>query len=289
MKILVPTDFSEYSENAKNIAFDIAKRTNGEVTFLHSVNVPSVFYEMEAYVPANIPKSADERKKKYPELAAVVGRAEANLNNWVNEGLLQNITTHGVLAYNLASDDIIEHVAKFNSDMIVMGSHGANAIEEITIGSTTQKVMKVVKCPVLAVKKTCPSLNFKNIVFASDFEEEIVKEKFEKLYHFARLYKAKIHLLFVNTPANFEDSRYSKIKMDDIILKHFNDNNITANIYNDYSVEEGILSFAKDTEADLISLYTHGYTGLRKLLSDNISERVVNYSELPVLVFNKNA
>tara|TARA_Y100000589_G_scaffold331876_1_gene387591 strand:+ start:2677 stop:3546 length:870 start_codon:yes stop_codon:yes gene_type:complete len=289
MKILVPTDFSEYSKNAKKIAFDIAKRTNGEVTFLHSVNVPSVFYDMEAYVPANIPKSADERKKKFPELAAVVGHAEAKLNDWVNEGLLQDITTHGILAYNLASDDIIDHVAKFNRDMIVMGSHGANAIEEITIGSTTQKVMKVVKCPVLAVKKTCPSMEFKNIVFASDFEEEIVKEKFEKLYNFAKLYNANIHLLFVNTPANFEDSRYSRIKMEDIILKHFEDDKISVNIYNDYSVEEGIFAFAKDIEADLISIFTHGYTGLRKLLSDNISERVVNHSELPVLVYNKNS
>ena len=289
MKILVPTDFSDYAENAKKIAFDIAKRTNGEVTFIHSVNVPSVFYEMEAYVPANIPKSADERKKKFPELAAVVGRAEAKLNDWVNQGLLQDISTHGVLAYNLASDDIIDHVAKFNSDLIVMGSHGANAIEEVTIGSTTQKVMKVVKCPVLAVKKTCHSIDFKNIVFASDFEEEIVKEKFDKLYNFAKLYEATIHLLFVNTPANFEDTRYSRIKMEDIILKHFDDQNITTNIYNDYSVEDGIFAFAKDIHADLISLYTHGYTGLRKLLTDNISERVVNRSELPVLVYNKNA
>ncbi len=289
MKILVPTDFSDYSINAKAVAFDIAQRTGGEVTFLHSVNVPSVFYEMEAYVPANIPKSADERKKQLPELAAVVGRAEAKLNEWVNDGILKNIAAKGILAYNLAADDIIRHVAQFNSDMIVMGSHGSNAIEEITLGSTTQKVMKAVKCPVLTVKKTCASVDFKNIVFASDFEEKIVTEKFEKLYRFAQLYHATIHLLFVNTPSNFEDSRYSRIKMEDIILNHFDNKNIHLNIYNDYSVEEGIFAFSEEINANLISLYTHGYKGLRKLLTDNISEHVVNHSRLPVLVYNKNA
>ena len=59
----------------------------------------------------------------------------------------------------------------------------------------------------------------------------------------------------------------------------------TLNIYNDYSVEKGILSFARDHEAQLIGISTHGRKGLSHFFNGSISEDMVNHAKMPVITF----
>ncbi|MBW8349309.1 universal stress protein [Bacillus sp. IITD106] len=47
---------------------------------------------------------------------------------------------------------IVEYVNKLSCDMVVMGSRGLNALQEMVLGSVSHKVAKDAKCPVLIVK-----------------------------------------------------------------------------------------------------------------------------------------
>lgn len=53
-----------------------------------------------------------------------------------------------------------------------MGSHGTSGIEELLLGSNTEKVVRLSEIPVLVIKKEIGELKFKNMVFASDFSPE---------------------------------------------------------------------------------------------------------------------
>ena len=57
------------------------------------------------------------------------------------------------------------------------------------------------------------------------------------------------------------------------------------NIYNDVSVEAGILNFTKLIEADVIILNTHGRRGLSHLFNGSIGEDLTNHAKLPVITF----
>ena len=59
----------------------------------------------------------------------------------------------------------------------------------------------------------------------------------------------------------------------------------TLNIYNDISVEAGILNFTKLIEADVIILNTHGRRGLAHLFNGSIGEDLANHAKLPVITF----
>lgn len=48
-----------------------------------------------------------------------------------------------------------------------------------------------------------------------------------------------------------------------------------------------IAEFAKETEAELIVLPSHGRTGLKRLLIGSVAERVVRLAHCPVLVLRK--
>ena len=59
--------------------------------------------------------------------------------------------------------------------------------------------------------------------------------------------------------------------------------NLTVAEVSDFSIEEGILEFAKTNESDLIVMPTHGKHGIEHSLEGSIAEDVVNHAVLPVL------
>lgn len=50
-----------------------------------------------------------------------------------------------------AAADICKYAQEVNSDLIVIGSHGAGFLENLLLGSTVQKVLKKAPCPVLVI------------------------------------------------------------------------------------------------------------------------------------------
>ena len=57
----------------------------------------------------------------------------------------------------------------------------------------------------------------------------------------------------------------------------------SINIYNDTSIEKGILNFSKDNNSDLIALCTHGRSGLSHLFSPSVSKNLSKDVAIPML------
>ena len=161
-----------------------------------------------------------------------------------------------------------------------MASSGANLV---LIGSNTEKVVRHSEIPVLVIKKDTVEFHAENIVFASDFSDE-VKKPFGKAIEFANHFDATLHLVMVNTPNNFKSTNESN----DIMNKFVSDSkatNVVTHIYNDTNVEKGILNFANSINADLIGMSTHGRKGLSHFFNGSISEDLVNHASIPVVTF----
>ncbi|WP_332913425.1 universal stress protein [Algoriphagus boritolerans] len=47
---------------------------------------------------------------------------------------------------------ITESIAEQSPDLIVMGSKGASGLEEVIVGSNTEKVVRTATCPVVTIK-----------------------------------------------------------------------------------------------------------------------------------------
>ena len=59
----------------------------------------------------------------------------------------------------------------------------------------------------------------------------------------------------------------------------------TLNIYNDVSVEAGILNFSNVIDVDVILLNTSGRRGLAHLFTGSLGEDLSNHAKLPVITF----
>ena len=95
---------------------------------------------------------------------------------------------------------------------------------------------------------------------------------------------AQMHLLFVNTVSDFKTSDEALSMMRNFI-KGMGLEDYTLNIYNDHSVEKGILNFAKEKNAQLVGMSTHGRKGLSHFFNGSISEDLVNHAQRPVITF----
>jgi nucleotide-binding universal stress UspA family protein len=164
-----------------------------------------------------------------------------------------------------------------------MGTAGHSKLEEMIIGSNTEKVVRHAKCPVLTVHETPTRTDFKNIVYATNLDEN--EEEFAKVVVNTRsMYNGTIHVVRINTPLNFESD--VKVKKDmEAFASKVKLTNYTINTFNHHKEEEGIIHFAKNMNADLIALSTHGRTGLAHLLAGSIAEDLANHSAIPVLTY----
>ena len=162
-----------------------------------------------------------------------------------------------------------------------MGSSGANGLREILIGTNTEKVVRTSEPPVLMVKNEHETFNINNFVFASDFKDEN-KAPYKKAIEFAEILKAKTHLLMVNTPNKFMSSAKANSRMK-TFANNFDYTNYSVHIYNDDTIEKGIINFSASINADLIGMSTHGRQGISHFFNGSISEDLMNHAKRPVI------
>lgn len=267
-RILVPVDFSKEAENAAQVAVNIAKKSNGTVYLLHMLELP----ETTEFMISN-----------QIEPTFFMDMAKKRFETFLKLPFLKLVKVHTNILFYKAFNGIQDEAKALNIDLIVMGSKGATGLEEIIIGSNTEKVVRSAEVPVLVIKEFHKDFDIKHLVFASDFSP-IGKKSFQKVIDFAKFFDARIHLLYVNTIHNFKTTEESNQHIQDYINGFMFYNYLIA-IYNANSVEKGILDFSKLIKADAIALNTSGRSGLSKLFNGSIATEIANHAMLPVVTF----
>lgn len=278
-RLLVPTDFSTQAENALKVAAQIAKRFDGEIFLLHMLELPMQLVGTAASGSA----VANGGSQNLPEALYFMKLAKKRFGEILSRPFLQGITVHETVQFHQAFDGIMEVGSENNCDLIVMGSHGATGYKEMFIGSNTEKVVRSSHIPVLVIKNEHRVFNIEDFVFATDCEMD-TRNTFREAVNFAEKIGAKMHIVYINTANKFKTSRDAQQCLEDFVqgedLKNY-----SLNIYNDVTVEKGILNFARSIDAGLIGISTHGRKGLSHFFNGSISEDLVNHANQPVITF----
>ncbi len=153
-KILYATDLSENARFAFGYAASLANRYNAQITILHVLEelspttmlligdivgekrLSSLRSEKEQEVIASI-------QKRLEDFTATFCRETPQCPFTVNQIIVE--TGHPV-------GRIIATAEKIDADMIVMGSHGQGMLEQVVIGSTSRRVLRRCKKPVLVIR-----------------------------------------------------------------------------------------------------------------------------------------
>ncbi|WP_346880665.1 universal stress protein [uncultured Algibacter sp.] len=270
-KILVPTDFSDQAENALKVAAQLAKKHQCEIYLLHILEIP--LHQVDAL----------NTYSDMPEAVFFMKLAHKKFEKLKNKTYLKDIVIHETVDFHEIFKGIYHVCKKHDIDLIIMGSNGASGLKEMLIGSNTEKVVRTSDTPVLVIKKEHEVFDVKKLVFASDFNDEN-KATYNKAITFANTFDADLHLLMVNTPNSFSTTAYAKQRMK-AFVKSDGFANFSLNIYNDHTIEKGIMHFSESINADLICMSTHGRQGISHFFNGSISEDLVNHAKRPVMTF----
>jgi Universal stress protein UspA and related nucleotide-binding proteins len=268
--ILIPVDFSPFSITACKTGAYIAEKTGATLHLLHIAQAPEDWEKM-----------AVAQQQKYPQIEGAIVDGEIKLDRFAQNPLFGSLDVATHIYGGVAYKQIVAFAEKYKMDLIIMGAHGVSESDGLFIGSTAQKVIRIAPCPVLSVKKQFKPVSLKKIVFASDFEEEGLKESFKAIKTFATGINAKIDYAYVNTPHKFVDSTTIEKRVKNFVS---NQSKTKPNlfIHNDYSKEEGILNISKKVKANVLALVTHNRKGKSNYLL-GVTETLLFHSDIPVL------
>lgn len=270
-RILIPTDFSKYADQAIEAGAKIAQENNAEIVLIHMLELPG---------QAN---DAVTGETSIPAIMLFKKKADEILKNIKNRPYLKGISVTEVVLLGNVYNGISTYSNTHDIDLIIMGSHGSSGLEEIFIGTNTEKVVRLSNIPVLIIKNEVGDFNIKKIVFASDFSKEI-KKPFVQMLNFSKLFNAELKLVMICTPNSFKTTTAAHNTMKDFVAE-FDMPEHTIEIHNDTNIENGILNYANLKNADLISLCTHGRTAINHFFNGSVSEDLVNHTSKPVITF----
>ncbi|MBW4359521.1 universal stress protein [Flavobacterium taihuense] len=270
-RILIPTDFTKYADEAIEVGAQIAKKHDCEIVLIHMLELPRQMND------------AITGETSIPEIMLFKQKADETLKNIKNRPYLSGIHITEVVRLDSAYNGINNYSKQNSIDLIIMGSHGASGINEILIGSNTEKVVRQSETPVLVIKNKIDNFNISNIVFASDFSKE-TKKAFQKFLDFAKLFNSKVNLVTICTPNSFKSTSAAR-KIASEFVADFDMPEYTFETYNESNIEKGILNYSNEKNTDLIVFCTHGRTALNHFFTGSISEDLVNHATKPVLTF----
>jgi nucleotide-binding universal stress UspA family protein len=141
--ILVPTDFSEFSDNALEKAYDIAKQYKAKVYLLHVIGVVrtcAVDYCFDQQTIDELDRKAAESSRDImqKQIEKVVKSKDVEITAHVTKGT--------------PYEEILKEQEARDIDLIVIASHGRTGILGHLLGSVAEKVVRGAKCPVVLVK-----------------------------------------------------------------------------------------------------------------------------------------
>ena len=144
-KILVPVDGSETSTRGLNEAIKIAKAQGSQLRLVHIVNefILDVTYGTGAFSQNLI----DSLVKAGKSVLAAGEAAAKQEGVKVDSVLLESIG-------GVAADLILAQAKIWQSDLIVMGTHGRRGLARLALGSDAEQVVRAATVPVMLVRGT---------------------------------------------------------------------------------------------------------------------------------------
>jgi universal stress protein A len=140
-KILCPVDFSDASRSALQVASELARRFDGEVTVFHAYPLPGYTLPEGTVLPASgmlqeLAEQTDALLVRWRAEAVADGAPRVSSNKAVGE----------------PAAEIVAAAEEGKYDAIVVGTHGRTGLAHVLLGSVAERVVRRAPMPVVTVR-----------------------------------------------------------------------------------------------------------------------------------------
>ena len=266
--ILVPTDLSPLADGALRVAADLARTYGAEILLVH-------------YLLFSVARStgSEDSTAIVTYLNKQETDAKFDMQQVVANPVYQDVTISSITCRDAGG--LYAAMTERQADLIVLGTHGTSGWDEWLFGSNAEHIVQAAHCPVLVIKEAVTDFAPQNAIAAIDVDDALRQQW--PPYPFDAGGNSLKQFVYVSTPNNNLVPEGVHAWMDELAVEK----GITGyelHVRQARTVEIGILNYARERQADLIVVYTHGHTGLRHLLQGSVAEDVLNHAPVPVLI-----
>ena len=140
-RILLATDFSDYSEVACEYAVTLAKTFNSSLLVLHVINEP---VDLRGFY---VPHISFEQLEQEIETGAT-----KMLETFCKENLQDFSGYETMVIAGVPYEEIIRIASEKEESLIVIGTHGRTGLDHLIFGSTAERVVRGAPCPVMTIR-----------------------------------------------------------------------------------------------------------------------------------------
>ncbi|MEP3439759.1 MAG: universal stress protein [Hoeflea sp.] len=276
--IMMATDFSERSDRALRRAILLARQLGAGITLVHVVDDDQQRRIVEAERDA-----AETLLRQMGETLRDADQLECE--------------TRIILASPFAG--IVQAVEDGKPDLLVIGPHRRQVLRDVFIGTTAERTIRAVGCPVLMVNAP-PAGNYRHVMQTTDLSDGS-REALQRFPSLGISGEARNSLLYVydapalrlafsHTMPKSERETYRSDESRDA-SRRLSEFLATANFggvapmvrFEATTAQHEILEAADAEKADLVVISTHGQTGIAKLFIGSVTEQVLRMSPVDVL------
>jgi len=272
-RILIPTDGSRSAEAAARHGLVIAEAYDA------SVHVISV---------------TDEKVRSK-------GLAEAQAQDAIStlEELFEqesDLSCQSVIEHGSPHEAILSYASENDIDLIVMGTHGRRGLGRVLFGSVTERVIRLSNDPVVAVSPHAMAREregYDTILIPTDGSAAATATVDHGISIAERL-GTSVRVLYViegekGLPPIGDPLRDEAIEVLEKVEEQASDRDISLTTHvQPGTPHEAINNFVSAHGIDLVTIGTHGRSGLRRQLLGSVTERVLRTSEAPVLTVQQD-
>jgi nucleotide-binding universal stress UspA family protein len=269
--IVAPTDFSSTSRNAVDYAADLASFINADLTILNVSPIPISF---EMPVPGfALEEMLDEAKKEMEKmklkiLERTTGRIKVNI----------------VAKLGTVISQIDNYCESINPYAVVMGTESINGLERILSGNNTVAAINRISWPLIIVPPEVKFLGIKKLGLACDFRNVINTLPIEKIKELVNTYHPELFVLHVS----MEGASDSQIVQESAWLQEMlYGMNPKYEFVKSTSIEEGISSFAKKNDLDMLIIIPKHHNIISKIFQHSHSKQMAIHTHVPVLAMHE--
>ena len=136
--ILVPVDFSDQSERA--------------LSFAASVLQPKTLHVLHVVEDTVHPAFSSESNSILEIMPQIMEKSQVLTEKMIKKNVQDTMETYAVVKQGRIATTIDKYAEEKKCDLVVMGTHGMNAIGQIMIGSQANRVIRKSTCPVITIK-----------------------------------------------------------------------------------------------------------------------------------------
>jgi len=304
LSLLIAVDGSKSSELVIDEAVRIPWPESTQILILGVAEMPSTIMAGPPPMPGTYYEEWE---------AALVSQAEASvasaLTRFLAQGGRPDIVSTRVVKGN-TKESIIREADSAGAHLVMVGTHGYNALERIWLGSVSRTVSAYARCSVEIVRaqewadERSSAMRLLVAIDGSRFSDAAVAEVANRPWPSGsevRLVTA-VHLPFIPTPETWalpaefyaQAEKTSRDQADDILqravktIEESNSDRQVPLLCSSFAIlghpEEVIISTAREWKSDLILVGSHGHGALERFLLGSVSQAVAWHAPCSVQI-----